>query len=168
MATTGIGPTALPTDFDVARKCNFRLTFVSQLTGVDLDVIGSPYPKVGSNEIEINYHNSKILLAGKADHAKSYSIKLRARVDGIIIGKLRDWSKRVYDPASGIVGKPKDYMTNAEVTMLDPQGVPVTGATFVLNRCWPKSIDFGDADMGSGDPVEITLDLNVSWVTLQY
>jgi len=161
---TSIAPDAIGGEFDVLRKCNFKL-LISKVEIPALDIISAPYPKLGVTELEIHYQNSKVKLAGKADVVQDFPLKVRDRLDKSSRKAISDWFKSVYDPSTGVIGKPSVYKKDGTLVMMNPQGEDV--ATWKLHGVWPKKVEYGDGDVSSADPVEITVDLSVDYCVLQ-
>lgn len=161
--TVQMGPSALGNGFDVMRQCNFEI-IVDRLDGLRLAIAGAPFPKAGVEVIDYDWQNTKIRLAGKANVARDYQIRVRDIVDSKIKKAIWAWFLDVYNPETGAIGKPSKYKGRATLLQTTPDGSPST--KYELSGIFPSEVDFGDGDMSANGPVEISVTFSVDSVKL--
>lgn len=146
--------------FEVMRQNCFEIMIPSiGQTGLQMSVIGVPFPKFGVNVEEMPYKNSMVKLAGRSLLAQDFEIRCRDVVDAVVRDALWAWAIQVYDPATGKVGKQQTYKRQCELTMTGPDGGDEQ--KWKLKGCWPSAIDFGSGDMSNSGAVEISVTLSV-------
>ncbi len=93
------------------------------------------------------------------DVAINFSLNLNDANQNYIYKTLRDWYKKIYDPATGAMGLKKDYVGTIIIVMYDRQGNIHRKVT--LLDCFPTGgVPFGDGlDYGAQDPIA----LDITW-----
>ena len=134
----------------VPRKDMFELV----IPGYDLTlaVESTAIPKMVTDANEHNYGNSVVKTAGKTKPDGNMSVKFKQFLDADVVGTLIAWRRKVYNPATGATGHPKDYkIAECYINQYDPSGEKRI-AQWVIEGVFPLSVDTGDMDYTSGDP----------------
>jgi len=114
-------------------------------------------PTEHSEELEINFVNEKVYVAGKPLFDEG-TLGLKDYVDQPVMKAISDWRKKVYDPETGKIGLAKDYKVDASVVLFAPDGT--YRREWILRGCWPKDVVYGDTlDMSSNEmnKIQITI-----------
>lgn len=150
-------------------KTKFRWTFEVQRScrGQQLNVPASfvktaSRPKIGFEEIDIDYLNAKTWIPGKgAWETIEVTYYDMASQDNL---NLWSWLAAVYNfgnPTTLEMGSQRqDYTGIGRLIMYDPCGQPLEQWT--LYDVWPSNIDFGDVDMSASEIAMISLTLRYS------
>ena len=148
-------------------KYRFRATFVNfgvstPTTELTKQVVDIKRPNVNFNPITIDVYNSKIFLQGKPEWQET-TINLRDDSTGAVSKLVGEQVQKQYDfleQASAPAGV--DYKFQLLFEMLDGGN----GATTVnvlesweLDGCFLSSVDWGDMNYGTNDPVQIALNI---------
>lgn len=113
-------------------------------------------PKVGVEEIELNYANEKRYVAGKAIY-EPLPLVLKDFVDQNVANAVEKWRQQVYNPVSGSIGLAKDYKKVADLVLYAPD--QSISRFWKLFGIWPLDVDYGELDMNNSDKVLITINL---------
>jgi hypothetical protein len=126
-------------------------------------------PQIEIDETEINYLNGKMFIPGKGTWqplSVTYYDVAGAGVSGSATSELLSWIASVYEfnePNCLRMNSTVDsYAGQAKLMLYDGCGNPLEA--WVLNDCWPKTVNWGDLDMGSSDACTIELTLRYSSV----
>jgi len=133
-----------------------------------------PIPRQQNDPLEQGYLNDRRKFAGMA-MADDMDVTFRSYVDQPTLELLSAWRQRVYDPATGRIGRSFEYKRNANVWFLPPNAVPAISRYGVLPNdifvlrlpiygVWPSAIDYGQADMNSGDHLRTNVTFSVDVV----
>jgi hypothetical protein len=148
-------------------KYRFRATFVNfgvstPTTELTKQVMDIKRPNINFNPITIDVYNSKIYLQGKPEWQET-SINLRDDSTGAVSKLVGEQVQKQYDfleQASAPAGV--DYKFQLLFEMLDGGN----GATTVnvlesweLDGCFLSSVDWGDLNYSTNDPVQIALNI---------
>lgn len=148
-------------------KYRFRVTFVNfgvstPTTELTKQVVDIKRPNVNFNPITLDVYNSKVYLQGKPEWQES-TINLRDDATGAVTKLVGEQVQKQYDfleQASAPTGI--DYKFQLLYEMLDGGN----GATTVnvleaweLDGCFLSSVDWGDMNYSTNDPVQIALSI---------
>ena len=146
-------------------KYRFRVTFVNfgvstPTTELTKQVVDIKRPNINFNPITLDVYNSKVYLQGKPEWQES-TINLRDDATGAVSKLVGEQVQKQYDfleQASAPTGI--DYKFQLLYEMLDGGN----GATTVnvleaweLDGCFLSSVDWGDMNYSTNDPVQIAL-----------
>lgn len=145
--------------FEPQRQDNF--SFEVALGDADKDLIimsleTAALPTESNEEVEVHYQNERRYVAGKFN-VESLALSFKDFVDVDVRGALLRWRKQVYDPHTGKVGLAKDYKKTGYIVMTAPDGT--SSRVCRLEGCWPQTLNGGQLDMKTADPVMIELTL---------
>lgn len=147
-------------------KYRFRVSFlsfgVSQDRVVELtkQVMDFKRPSVNFNPITIDVYNSKVYLAGKPEW-QTVTCTLRDDASGNISRMVGEQIQKQFDfleqfsAAAGI-----DYKFTTKLEILDGgngRETPNTLETWEMYGCLLDSVDYGDANYGTNDPMTVAL-----------
>lgn len=152
----------LANTFEPKRK--FR--WILAIDGIDaftLKTAARPHPTF--EETVIDWLNAKRYLSGKMSW-ESIPVTTYDPIAPSAAQKIMDWVRLNYEPLNGRMGYAEFYKKNIQLKMLDPQGTVVE--LWDITGAWPQDINFGDLDMSSSDPMEISFTLRFDNATLQY
>lgn len=91
------------------------------------------------------------------DVAINFSLNLNDANQNYVYKTLRDWYKKIYDPATGAMGLKKDYVGTLIIVMYDRQGNIHRKLT--LLDCFPTGNPATMDGLDYGSPEPIVLDL---------
>lgn len=137
----------------VTRKNHFEL--IIPTADLTLAVKTCPIPKTVTEQLELSYGNETIFLAGKTKADGTWDVVFRELVKADVIGSLQVWRRSVYNEDTRAMGDPSDYKMNGMVYRYNPDGT--IRDTIIVEGVFPLSIDLGEGDYESGDPVECTV-----------
>lgn len=171
MAETLSTTDLLANSYEPLRK--FR--WVLAMEGLDAYVLKTAArPQATFDEITVDYINTKRFLSGKMTW-NPIDVTMNDPVVPSAAAKVLAWVRRNYEPLTGRMGyaggpgasdEAKGYKQRIQLKMLDPQGTVCE--LWDLDGAWPMDINFGDLDMSSSDPVEISMTIRFDNATKQY
>lgn len=140
-----------------------RLTPPSGLTGNPTDLVLAlstfPLPKINNEALEIPYGNDRSKFAGPATFDEM-SVVYRDYCVPDLAGILYAWRLLVYDPETGRVGLAQNYKGQGTIEKTGPDGESFP-RFWKCQGVWPSGMDAGDADLSSGEPVQITMTFQI-------
>lgn len=115
-----------------------------------LALSGFSLPKNQTTPSSIAYLNERRKFAGETIF-DDVSVAFRDFVDAGIAKILWQWRYIIHDPTTGLRGLKVQYACNGEIEHFAPDG----GASrfYTAEGIWPMSLDMGDIQMGSDEPV---------------
>lgn len=147
--------------FEVQRTNNFEIQIenVSNSRILTLAVASAFLPTESNEVISLNYNNTTITVAGKANANGSGSLVIRDLIQQDIEAMLDEWRATVYNKDTDAIGFAFDYKKPAKVTQCAPDGTLLR--TWTLEGCWPSSVDYGQVSYDSPGVKTVS-------ITLQY
>lgn len=148
--------------YEVQRTNNFEI----QIEGVSedkkrpliLSVVSGFLPNESNEAISLNYGNTTVTVAGKANVNGSGSLVVRDLVEQDIEKVIDDWRATVYNKATDAIGFAAEYKKMAYVTQYAPDGTLVR--TWQLFGVWPQAVDYGQVSYDSPGVKTISITLN--------
>lgn len=149
--------------YEIQRTNNFEIQVdipgadTTALRGLTLAVVSGFLPNESNEVISLNYGNTTITVAGKANVNGSGSLVVRDII-GLDTEKLiDDWRRSVYNKETDAIGFAADYKKEAKVTQCAPDGTLL--AVWDLTGVWPSAVDYGQIshDSPGVKTVNITL-----------
>jgi hypothetical protein len=142
--------------FQLQRKNHFEVQFDSDFIDPDLRfmLVSFPLPKETTEQTDINYFNQTIKVGGKTTFDTTTMV-LRDAIQYDTEKKFLNWRKRVYDPATGLMGLAADYKCNATVYEYTPNKEEYRKWTVV--GCWPAGIDYGELTYDDGGEKQLSV-----------
>jgi len=110
-------------------------------------------PSFSVDEHLIDYLNLRRKLAGKVTW-EDITITLYDPIAPSSAQKFTEWARLQHDAVSGRQGYRAIYQKTLKLKGLDPTGAVVE--QWELVNTWLKSVNFGDIDHSTGDPIEIS------------
>ena len=151
--------------FEVQRTNNFEFQVMynglssSKQEVVTLAVVSAFLPSESNEVINLNYSNTTVTVAGKANVNGSGSFVVRDLVDEDMEKVMEDWRSTVYNKENDAIGFASDYKKNATITQYAPDGSRIR--VWRLTGVWPSAVDYGSVGYDSPGVKQITM-------TLQY
>lgn len=132
----------------------FTFDFEIQFTGlgdeVALAVENAFVPEGSNEEIELNFGNEKVWVAGKALWEPG-AISFKDFVDIGVRDRIIEWRQLVYNPRTGLINLPSMYKKMGYITLWSSEGS--IGRAYELSGCWPTKDPTSTLDMTSSDKV---------------
>ncbi len=166
---------------NVIFKRKFRWTFEIQYCcngGGGPKTVAREFVKVGARpqvdieEVEINYLNGKFWIPGKATWSEmtvTYYDVAGATNGGVNTSSILAWIATIYDftdpTCLQMNSVPNQYEGTARLILWDGCGNPLEG--WLLQKMWPKAVNWGDLDMSSSEECTVELTLRYSNVSYQ-
>lgn len=149
------------TGFEVQRTNNFEIQIdnVTKSRPLTLAVVSGFLPTESNEVISLNYGNTTITVAGKANVNGSGSLVIRDLVQEDMEQVIDEWRKSVYNKETDGIGFAADYKKPAYVTQYAPDGTLLR--VWILEGVWPSSVDYGQVSYDSPGVKTIN-------ITLQY
>lgn len=149
------------TGFEVQRTNNFEIQIdnVTKSRPLTLAVVSGFLPTESNEVISLNYGNTTITVAGKANVNGSGSLVVRDLVQEDMEQVIDEWRKSVYNKDTDSIGFAADYKKPAYVTQYAPDGTLLR--VWILEGVWPSAVDYGQVSYDSPGVKTIN-------ITLQY
>jgi hypothetical protein len=112
--------------------------------------------RVSSEEISLEYANERRYVAGKTEY-QTATLRLLDFVDAGTASAIIKWDRLVRNSETGSVGLARDYKKNADLVMGAPNGSTIR--IWKLIGLWPQAVEYGEFDMRSSEPVEVSATL---------
>jgi len=122
-------------------------------------------PSATTEEIVIDYMNSKRYLAGKFEWS-TLSLGLYDPISPSAAQKVMEWVRLSYENISGRAGYAAFYKKDFTLKSLDGVGVPVE--QWKIEGAWITEANFGDLDMASAEAQQIDLTLRFDKAVLHF
>lgn len=115
-------------------------------------------PAVVVEQMEIAYLNERRKMAG-AVNFENIEVSFRDYVDVPVAQVLKTWHEQVYNPATGAIGLAANYKKPGLIELFAPDGS--MSRYYTLVGVWPVTFNPGQIDMGSSEPVMISMSLSI-------
>lgn len=150
--------------FELQRTNNFEIQVdladaTSRLRSLTLAVVSGFLPNESNDVISLNYGNTTVTVAGKANVNNSGSLVVRDVIMQDTEKVVDDWRKSVYDKETDAIGFAANYKKRAKVTQYAPDGTLLR--VWNLEGVWPSAVDYGQVSYESPGVKTIN-------ITLQY
>jgi hypothetical protein len=149
--------------YEPQRSNNGRL-LIADLPSVGKDDVlalslqGFSVPKIASNVLTIGYLNETRKFAGNPMY-EGITVTFHDYVDIDTATILWAWRRLVHNPLNGTTGLARDYKKTGTIELFAPNGTFVRA--YKLQGLWPVSLDPGDINMTSDEPILINCALEV-------
>jgi hypothetical protein len=152
--------------FEVQRTNNFEIQIdnVGDVRSLILAVVSGFLPNESNEVISLNYGNTTITVAGKANANGSGSLVVRDFVQKDMEQVIDNWRKTVYDKSNDAIGFAADYKKHAYVTQYAPDGTMVR--VWDLEGVWPSAVDYGQVSYDSPGVKTISITLQYDKATI--
>lgn len=152
--------------FEVQRTNNFEIQIdnVSKVRPLILAVVSGFLPNESNEVISLNYGNTTITVAGKANANGSGSLVVRDLVQEDIEQVIDEWRKTVYNKETDAIGFAADYKKTAYVTQYAPDGTLLR--VWNLEGVWPSAVDYGQVSYESPGVKTINITLQYDKATI--
>ena len=152
--------------FEVQRTNNFEIQIdnVTKVRPLILAVVSGFLPNESNEVISLNYGNTTITVAGKANANGSGSLVVRDLVQEDIEQVIDDWRKTVYNKETDAIGFAADYKKPAYVTQYAPDGTLLR--VWNLEGVWPSSVYYGQVSYESPGVKTINITLQYDKATI--
>ena len=145
-------------------KRKFR--WILAIDGIDAYTLKTAArPSLTFDETVIDWINAKRYLAGKQTW-NSIQVTTHDPIAPSAAQKVMNWVRLVYEPLTGRMGYATYYKKDVTLKLLDPQGTVVEW--WDIKGAWPQDVNFGELDMSTSDPVEISFTLRFDNAIQQY
>lgn len=143
---------ALPSALHPSLAFRFMVTW-THLPGAFVFARAASQPKINNNPIKIDYGNTSFHVKGKTDWEP---ITLRCyQFEGLTRTQLAIYMGIQHFAILGKDAGPALNMGMMQLHILNPKSIPV-GVWSIINP-WIEAYDFGEADWGSEDVMEVSL-----------
>ena len=152
--------------FEVQRTNKFEIQIdnVSKVRPLILAVVSGFLPNESNEVISLNYGNTTITVAGKANANGSGSLVVRDLVQEDIEQVIDEWRKTVYNKETDAIGFAADYKKPAYVTQYAPDGTLLR--VWNLEGVWPSAVDYGQVSYESPGVKTINITLQYDKATI--
>lgn len=134
-----------------------KFQWIISLDAVDaFTAVSTARPNRKQEEIVIDWMNVKRYLAGKGAW-DPFALTLNDPIAPSQAQKVIDWLKQVQNESLGKFGYAVNYKRNFDLKLVDGEGNVIEQWKAI--GAWPQSVNFGDLDFASNDPVRIELTL---------
>jgi hypothetical protein len=149
-------------EFQLQRKNHFEVQFHSDFIDPDLRfmLVSFPLPKETTETSDINYFNQTIKVAGKTTFDNTTMV-LRDAIEFDTERRFLNWRKRVYDPATGLMGLAADYKSEATVIEYTPNKEQYRKWRII--GCFPSGIDYGDLTYDDGGEKQLSITITYDY-----
>lgn len=140
---------------------------IEQLGGSELALFAQTctLPNPSIPQIEIPHFNEKTKIAGGPAEFPNISLEIIDTVDPDTARKIWEWYSLVYNPETSAIGFASEYKKQGSIVQYDSKGNQLR--TWKASGLWPTSINYGQADYSSGEPLRIALELSCDRVVLE-
>jgi hypothetical protein len=122
-------------------------------------------PSFTVEPITIDYINTKRYIAGKFEW-NTLELSLYDPIAPSAAQKVMEWVRLCYENLSGRAGYAAFYKKNFSLKSLDPVGAPVE--LWEIQGAWITDGNFGDLDMASAEPQQVTCTIRYDRAVLRY
>lgn len=152
--------------YEVQRTNNFEIQIdnVIKVRPLILAVVSGFLPNESNEVISLNYGNTTITVAGKANANGSGSLVVRDFVQEDIEQVIDEWRKTVYNKDTDAIGFAADYKKPAYVTQYAPDGTLLR--VWNLEGVWPSAVDYGQVSYDSPGIKTINITLQYDKATI--
>ena len=144
--------------YEVQRTNNFEVQIDGLSSDITLLVQSCPLPTTTNEAIELNYGNSKVKVAGKANF-EEIEITVLDAIGVDTEAKLCGWRKQVYDPETDKIGFAADYKKNGRIYQYAPDGTYIR--TWKIIGAFPTSLNLGELSYENSDKKTISMTLSI-------
>ena len=140
--------------------------FVMEVDGIPAFMIkAAQRPKYSSESIVLDHINVKRKIKGKSNW-DDVTVTLYDPIVPSGAQSVMEWVRTSHESITGRDGYADFYKKNIDIYALGPVGDKIEN--WKLVGAFIQSVDFGDMDWSSNDPVNITLTLSVDYCVLEY
>ena len=140
--------------------------FIMQIDGINAYLIKSMHrPSLESDEVVLEHMNVTRYVKGKS-RWQPLEIMLYDPVVPSAAQQVIEWIRLHHESVTGRDGYSDFYKKNITFNLLDPVGAVVE--EWELKGAYIQSANFGDMDIASSDPVEISLTLRYDYAILKF
>ena len=140
--------------------------FVMEVDGIPSFMIkAAQRPKYSSESIVLDHINVKRKIKGKSNW-DDVTVTLYDPIVPSGAQSVMEWVRTSHESITGRDGYADFYKKNIDIYALGPVGDKIEN--WKLVGAFIQSVDFGDMDWSSNDPVNITLTLSVDYCVLEY
>lgn len=152
--------------FEVQRTNNFEIQIdnVSKVRSLILAVVSGFLPNESNEVISLNYGNTTITVAGKANANGSGTLVVRDLIQEDTEAVIDEWRKTVYNKETDAIGFAADYKKTAYVTQYAPDGTLLR--VWNLEGVWPSAVDYGQISYESPGVKTISITLQYDKATI--
>lgn len=152
-------------DYTPGVKHLWKLSFPNVLgTSIPAFLVRSAArPSWTYSEFMVEYMAGKRFFAGKAEY-EPITVTLIEPIDSTAAKALLTWCLAIYEPISGVKTWPVMYKRNLTLELLD--GTKFVYQKWTLVGAWPQSVNGGDLDYTSTDPVEWSITFRYDYPVL--
>lgn len=152
--------------FEVQRTNNFEIQIdnVTKVRPLILAVVSGFLPNESNEVISLNYGNTTITVAGKANANGSGSLVVRDLVQEDMEQVIDEWRATVYRKDTDQIGFAADYKKPAYVTQYAPDGT--LKRVWQLEGVWPSAVDYGQVSYDSPGVKTINITLQYDKATI--
>ena len=147
--------------YEIQRTNNFEIQIdnVTKVRPLILSVVSGFLPSESNEVISLNYGNTTVTVAGKANVNGSGSLVVRDIIEEDMEKVIDDWRASVYNKETDAIGFAANYKKPAFVTQYAPDGTYLR--VWELEGVWPSAVDYGQISYDSPGVKTIN-------ITLQY
>lgn len=117
-----------------------------------LALAGFSLPKNETNPIQVPFLNETRKFPGQTSF-DDMNVSFHDYVEAGVARFLWQWRFKVHNPKTGRRQLKYQLAANGSIEHFDPDGGNVR--RYIVEGCWPMSIDMGDAEMGADDAMRI-------------
>ena len=140
--------------------------FIMEIDGIPSFMVKTANrPKIESEVVELDHLNLKRKIKGKSNWT-DITVTLYDPIVPSGAQSVMEWVRTSHESITGRDGYADFYKKNIDFYMLGPVGDKVE--QWKLIGAWCSSVEFGDVDWSSNDPVMITLTLTYDYAILEY
>ncbi len=140
--------------------------FIMYIDGIPAYMIkAANRPSVNNNPVTLDHINLKRKVKGKSEW-QDVTITLYDAIVPSAAQAVMEWFRLAHESASGRNGYSDFYKKDVTINVLGPLGDKVEEWT--LKGAFPASVNFGQLDWASGEPLTVEVVLSIDWALLSY
>ena len=140
--------------------------FIMYIDGIPAYMIkAANRPSVNNNPVTLDHINLKRKVKGKSEWG-DVTITLYDAIVPSAAQAVMEWFRLAHESASGRNGYSDFYKKDVTINVLGPLGDKVEEWT--LKGAFPASVNFGQLDWASGEPLTVEVVLSIDWALLSY
>lgn len=144
--------------YEIQRTNNFEVQIDGLGSDITLLVQSCPLPTISNEAIEVNYGNSKVKVAGKANF-DDIEISVLDAIGVDTEMKLWEWRKKVYDPETDKIGFAQDYKKSGRIYQYAPDGTYLR--TWKIIGAFPTTMNLGELSYENSDKKTISMTISI-------
>lgn len=148
------------------QRMNSSLLYITGLVNsgdLTLSLASFPLPKVQTAQSAIPFLNGVRKYAGMTMY-EDMGCTFHDYVDKQTLATLWAWKLTVHNPATGRKGFKRDYAKTGRIEVYPPGHGTTSMRIYDVYNIWPMVLDAGDVDMGSDEPVRISVQFAIDLV----